>query len=280
MRVGVIGATGFIGKHLCAALSGRGDDVRALSLRNPVRTAQEATDCDVLVNLAGEPVAQKWSDAVKRAILESRTVAPQQMLDALSGAASKPSVYISASAVGYYGTSVDATFTESDGPGADFLAGVCAEWEATALGARDLGMRVACIRTGLALAADGGALGKILTPFRLGAGGIIGTGKQWFPWIHIDDLIGIYLLAIDGADGAINATAPNPVTNAEFTRALGEALHRPTLLPVPTFALRAMLGEGADALLQGQRVLPKRALELGYAFRYPTIAEALDSCLR
>jgi hypothetical protein len=279
MIVAVLGASGFVGGHLAAALTARGDEVRALSLHDPDAAAARADGCDVVVNLAGASIAQKWSDEVKREILESRTVLPQRFLDALAKQTRIPRAYVSASATGYYGYSADATFTESDGPGSDFLADVCARWEATARNAHDLGMRVACVRSGIALARDGGALAKILPPFKMGAGGIIGNGKQWFSWIHIDDVVGIYLLAIDGAEGALNATAPNPVTNADFTKALGEAIHRPTFLPVPTFALRAMLGEGADALLNGQRVIPKRTQELGYAFAYPTIESALANVL-
>ncbi|HEY8321979.1 MAG TPA: TIGR01777 family oxidoreductase [Candidatus Baltobacteraceae bacterium] len=279
MIVAILGASGFVGGHLAAALAARGDEVRALSLHDPDAAAARADGCDVVVNLAGASIAQKWSDEVKREILESRTVLPQRFLDALAKQTRIPRAYVSASATGYYGYSADATFTESDGPGSDFLADVCARWEATARNAHDLGMRVACVRSGIALARDGGALAKILPPFKMGAGGIIGNGKQWFSWIHIDDVVGIYLLAIDGAEGALNATAPNPVTNADFTKALGEAIHRPTFLPVPTFALRAMLGEGADALLNGQRVIPKRTQELGYAFAYPTIESALANVL-
>lgn len=275
MKVALLGATGFVGGHLAKALAARGDDVRPLSLHDPEGAAGGAADCDAVVNLAGASVAQKWDDEAKRAILESRTVLPQRFLDALAARPTRPAAYISASAVGYYGYSETATFVESDGPGTDFLADVCVRWEATARGASALGMRVACLRTGIALGRDGGALAKIIPPFKSGAGGRIGSGKQWFSWIHIEDLVGIYLLALDGADGALNATAPNPVTNAAFTKALGDALHRPTFLPVPTFALRAMLGEGADALINGQRVVPARPLELGYAFRYPTIEAAL-----
>ncbi|MDQ2992102.1 MAG: TIGR01777 family oxidoreductase, partial [Candidatus Eremiobacteraeota bacterium] len=220
-----------------------------------------------------------WTDEVKREILESRTVLPQRFLDALAAQPNKPGAYVSASASGYYGYSLTAEFTESDGPGSDFLADVCAQWEATARNAHDLGMRVACVRTGVALGSDGGAMAKVIPPFKMGAGGIIGNGKQWFPWVHVDDVVGVYLLAIDGADGALNATAPHPVTNGEFTKALGHALHRPTFLPVPTFALRSMLGEGADVLLNGQRVLPKRTQELGYAFKYPTLDAALADVL-
>jgi len=279
MIVAILGASGFVGGHLAAALTARGDEVRALSLHDPDAAAAGADGCDVVVNLAGASIAQKWSDEVKREILESRTVLPQRFLDALAKQTRIPKAYVSASATGYYGYSADATFTESDGPGSDFLADVCARWEATARNARDLGMRVACVRSGIALARDGGALAKILPPFKMGAGGIIGNGKQWFSWIHIDDAVGIYLLAIDGAEGALNATAPNPVTNAAFTKAVGDAIHRPTFLPVPTFALRAMLGEGADALLNGQRVIPKRTQELGYVFAFPTLESALANIL-
>jgi len=279
VKVAVLGASGFVGGHLTKALADRGDDVRAISLHDPETAAVAASGCDVVVNLAGAPVAQKWNDDVKREILESRTLLPQRFLDALAKQPEIPKAYVSASATGYYGYSKDATFTESDGPGTDFLADVCARWEATARNAHDLGMRVACVRSGIALGRDGGALAKMLPPFKMGAGGIIGNGKQWFSWIHIDDLVGIYLLAIDGAEGVLNGTAPNPVTNAAFTKALGEAIHRPSFLPVPTFALRAMLGEGADALLNGQRVIPKRTQELGYAFAYPAIEPALDQVL-
>jgi uncharacterized protein (TIGR01777 family) len=276
VKIAVLGASGFVGGHLTKSLSDRGDEVRAISLHDPEAAAVETNGCDIVVNLAGAPVAQKWSDAAKREILESRTALPQRFLDALATRPETiPKAYVSASAIGYYGYSKDATFTESDGPGTDFLADVCAKWEATARNAHELGMRVACVRSGIALGSDGGALAKMLPPFKMGAGGIIGNGKQWFSWIHIDDLVGIYLLAIDGADGVLNGTAPNPVTNAAFTKALGEAIHRPSFLPVPTFALRAMLGEGADALLNGQRVVPKRTEELGFAFRYPTIEAAL-----
>jgi len=279
VKVAVLGASGFVGGHLTKALADRGDDVRAISLHDPETAAVAASGCDVVVNLAGAPVAQKWNDDVKREILESRTLLPQRFLDALAKQPEIPKAYVSASATGYYGYSKDATFTESDGPGTDFLADVCARWEATARNAHDLGMRVACVRSGIALGRDGGALAKMLPPFKMGAGGIIGNGKQWFSWIHIDDLVGIYLLAIDGAEGVLNGTAPNPVTNAAFTKALGEAIHRPSFLPVPTFALRAMLGEGADALLNGQRVIPKRTQELGYAFAYPAIEPALAQVL-
>jgi uncharacterized protein (TIGR01777 family) len=279
MKVLVLGASGFVGKHLVAALTARGDDVRSASLREPERAAAMADGCDVVVNLSGAPVAQKWTAEHKRAILESRTEAPRRFLIALGGIEHRPKAYVSASAVGYYGASQTETFTEKSPPGTDFLADVCVRWEAEAKRAADLDMRVSIVRTGIALGRDGGALAKMLPPFRLGLGGIIGDGKQWMSWIHIDDLVGIYLLAIDGAPGVLNATAPKPVTNAEFTKTLGTVLHRPTLLPTPTFALRAMLGEGIEAVTRGQRVVPTRTQALGYTFKFIDLSGALDRIL-
>jgi uncharacterized protein (TIGR01777 family) len=191
----------------------------------------------------------------------------------------RPASYVSASAIGYYGTSDSATFTEASPPAHTFLGEVCSAWEAEADRAAELGMRVAKVRTGLVLGTDGGALAKLLPIFRVGAGGIIGSGQQWYSWIHIDDLTGIYLHALDGAGGPLNGTAPNPVRNAEFTHALGKALHRPTLVTVPKPALELMLGEGAGVVLEGQRVLPERTLESGYRFRYETLDAALAQLL-
>lgn len=275
MRVTVFGASGFIGKHLIAALRARGDEIRTASLRDLQAASNAADGCDVVVNLAGEPVAQRWTAAAKRNILESRTLAPAAFFELLRTAGAPPSVYVSASAVGYYGTSLTETFTEESPAGSDFLAEVCVQWERVAQNACALGMRVACLRTGIALGADGGALEKILPLFKTGAGGKIASGKQWFSWIHIDDLVGIYVFAIDELSGSINATAPSPVRNEEFTHALATAVGRPAFFPVPSFALKAMLGEGADALTQGQRVIPARAAAAGFAFRYPTIESAL-----
>ncbi|MHB8176971.1 MAG: TIGR01777 family oxidoreductase [Vulcanimicrobiaceae bacterium] len=279
MRIAILGASGFVGKHLHDALIARGDTVQSVSLRDPEAAAHAVADDDVVVNLAGEPIAQRWNHAVKERIAQSRVQAPRAFIDALARQESRPSAYISASAIGYYGPSETATFTEQSPAGKDFLARVCEGWEQEAERAKALGLRVACIRTGLALAGDGGALGKMLPLFRLGLGGKLGSGRQWFSWIHITDLIGIYLLAINGAQDAINATAPQPVTNAAFTQALSAVLHRRTPFPVPAAALRLMLGEGADVLLYGQRVLPQRAESLGYAFHYPNLEAALADLL-
>jgi len=279
MRIAVFGASGFIGSHLVAALQARGDDVRAASMREPHAAAAAAGGMDAVVNLAGEPIAQRWNAEVKQRIRESRTTVPSKFFDALAHVEPKPQAYISASAIGYYGTSEDASFTETSPPGMDFLAQVCVEWENVAQRGREYAMRVACVRSGLALGRDGGVFAKILPVFKTGAGGRLGAGKQWYSWIHIDDLVGIYILAIDKLAGAMNGTAPNPVRNKEFTEALGRALHRPAALPVPTFALKMMLGEGADMALQGQRVLPERAQAEGYAFKYPTIESAITKLL-
>ncbi|HKU81402.1 MAG TPA: TIGR01777 family oxidoreductase [Candidatus Tumulicola sp.] len=280
MNVCVLGASGFVGRHLTAALQHRGDRVVTASLRDPVAAAGTAADCDAAVNLAGEPLAQRWTAEAKRQILSSRTELPHRFLDALAGAQRRPATYVSASAIGYYGSSETETFAEENPPGSDFLAQVCEAWEREALRAGELGMRAAVVRSGLALGTDGGALAKILPPFRIGLGGIVGSGSQWYSWIHIDDLVGIYLSVLDGGDGPYNATAPNPVTNADFTHALGAALQRPTAVPAPMFALRLMLGEGASVVTEGQRVLPKRIVEeRGYAFAFPALAAALDNLL-
>jgi len=279
MKVLMLGASGFVGKHLSAALQGRGDDVAHASLRYPSAAVDLATSCDAIVNLAGEPLAQRWNAAVKRRIGESRIGAPRHFLDELARCERRCTVYAGASAIGYYGTSETETFVEESPPGKDFLAGICIGWEREAQRASDLGMRVAIVRTGIVLGLDGGALEKILPPFRLGMGGVVGSGRQWFSWVHIDDLVRIYLMALDSVAGPVNACAPKPVTNAEFTKELGAALHRPALVPVPTLALRMMLGEGAEILLHGQRVLPRRTEELGYRFEFPELKGALANLL-
>ncbi|HTU83101.1 MAG TPA: TIGR01777 family oxidoreductase [Candidatus Acidoferrales bacterium] len=280
MRVLVLGASGFIGRHLVPALERSGHVVLGASLRDPVTAASQAATCEAIVNLAGETVAQRWSSAAKARIRESRVELPERFLEALARHERQSFVYLSASAIGYYPVDPQAAFDEETAPGDGFLARVCQDWEATALRARDLGMRVALIRTGVALGTDGGALAKILPIFRAGGGGPLGSGKQWFSWIHVDDVAGIYLKALEGGEGAFNATAPNPVTNLEFTRALAAAVGRASIVPVPSFALRLMLGEGAQAVIASQRVVPKRTLgDLEYAFAYPELAPALRALL-
>jgi uncharacterized protein (TIGR01777 family) len=280
MKVTLVGASGFVGRHLAAALGARGDTVTPISLRDPEKAAGACEGASAIVNLAGEPVAQRWTTEAKKRIRASRVDAPAALIAALGKLAHPPQAYVSASAIGYYGNSQTETFDETSGPGDDFLAGVCAEWEKTADLAASLGMRVSKIRTGLALGPDGGALAKLLPLFKLGGGGIVASGRQWYSWIHIDDLVGIYLHAIDGAEGALNASAPNPVTNAQFTHALGKAVHRFTIFPAPAFAVQAVLGEAAIIVTEGQRVLPTRTIATGYAFAQPTIFEALVALLK
>jgi uncharacterized protein (TIGR01777 family) len=280
MRVTILGASGFIGRHLTAALRKRGDEVISASLRDPQAAATAAAGSDAIVNLAGASVSERWTDAHKREIERSRTTLPHALLDALAKLEHKPARYVSASAIGYYGTSETATFTEASPPGNDFLAGVCVGWETEALRARDLGMRVAIVRTGLVLGADGGALAKLLPLYKLGLGGIVASGKQWYSWIALADQIGIYLHAIDGASGVLNATAPNPVTNADFTQKLAAAVHRPAFFPVPSFALSIILGEGALVVTDGQRVLPEHTIASGYRFQFEALDVALANILK
>jgi uncharacterized protein (TIGR01777 family) len=277
MRVTVVGASGFIGRHLSAALRARGDEVVDASLRNVYAAGHACEGSDAIVQLAGAPVTTQWTAAAKNEIRRSRVDATRALVDRLAQVRARPKVYVSASAVGYYGASETATFTESSPPGNDFLAEVCVGWEREAARAEEVGMRVACIRTGIVLGPDGGALARLLPIFKLGLGGVIASGMQWNSWIHIDDVVGIYLLAIDRAEGPLNATAPEPVRNVDFTRALASTLHRPAFLPVPAFALRIIFGEGASILTTGQRVLPERTLSLGYKFHYPQLASALSS---
>ncbi|MDQ6932665.1 MAG: TIGR01777 family oxidoreductase [Candidatus Eremiobacteraeota bacterium] len=279
MRVAIFGASGFIGNHLVAALQARGDNVVRGSLRDPEGAADLASPCDAIVNLAGEPVAQRWTHEVKRKIEDSRTALPRAFMDALKARRAQTRTYVSASAIGYYGSSESETFTEDSAPGTDFLARVCVDWEAQAFRARELGMRVACIRTGLALGPDGGALRTILVPFKAGIGGRVASGKQWHSWIHVDDVVAIYLTALDRDEGVLNATAPNPVRNKEFTKAIAAVLHRPAFLPVPAAAIAAVLGEAAPVVTQGQRVLPQRLVADGFTFKFPYVEGALKAAI-
>jgi uncharacterized protein len=301
MRVTVTGATGLIGARLVEELVRRGDEVTVLS-RDPERAgerlgaevvavkwaplrgpapAEALAGADGVVHLAGEPVAQHWSAAAKEQIRESRAEGTGNLVAGLREAQPRPRVLVSASAVGYYGPRGDEELDESTPPGEDFLAEVCVAWEQAAREAEALDVRVALVRTGVVLDAHGGALAKMLPPFRLGVGGPVAGGRQWMPWIHMDDLVGIYLAALDaeGWSGPVNAAAPHPATNADFSKALGRALHRPAVMPVPALALRALYGEMAQIVTTGQRAVPRRARALGYAFRHPELDEALRSAL-
>lgn len=306
MRVFVTGGTGLIGPRLVARLRQRNDSVVLLSRRaatarekfpdctivegDPMQAGawQKAIDdCDAVIHLAGENIFNKrWNAPFKQLMRDSRVKSTENVVAALArnpkGASGAGKVLVNASAVGYYGPHGDEELNESSPPGNDTLAQICVAWEQAAQAAVPAGIRTTMIRIGVVLAREGGALAELLTPFKLGVGGPVGSGRQWFPWIHIDDVVGILLLALDNAaaQGPINATAPQPVTNKEFGQALGRTLHRPAFLPTPVFALRLMLGEVADVVANGQRALPRKAQELGYTFRFPTIDAALADILK
>ena len=237
--------------------------------------------CDAVVNLAGEPIAEsRWTPQHKEEILNSRKLGTRKIAEAIAQANPKPKVLVNASAIGYYGTSETATFDETSPPGNDFLAEVCQAWEAEAQKVKEVGVRLVIVRFGIVLG-NGGALAKMIPPFQLFAGGPIGSGQQWFAWIHRDDLVNLILEALTRPDieGVLNGTAPNPVRMSELCQALGEVLHRPSWLPVPSFALEALLGEGAKVVLEGQQVLPKRTISSGFNYQYPTVKPALTEIL-
>jgi uncharacterized protein (TIGR01777 family) len=299
MKVTVTGASGLIGSRLARALRARGDEVTVLS-RSPERAAQELgvnampweplegpapaaalAGRDAVVHLAGENVAQRWSATAKASIRASRETGTRNLVEGLRAADPRPATLVSSSAVGYYGSRGDEVLDESAPPGDDFLAEVCAAWEREAERASELGIRGVRIRTGVVLDRRGGALGRMLPFFRAGVGGPVAGGRQYMPWIHADDVVGLYLAAIDDAalSGPVNASAPEPVTNGEFSRALGRALRRPAILPVPAAALRVLYGDMAEIVTEGQRAVPRRALEHGYRFEHPQLDEALRDAL-
>ena len=296
MRIVIAGGSGFLGAALVRRLRADRHGVTTLTRRprgsgdlawDPDRVAGPWADAvghaDAVINLAGEPIEKgRWTAARKAAICESRVRATRAIVSAMQAGAARPGrparpALLNASAVGYYGPHGDEVLTEVSPPGDDFLASVCLDWEQAATGAESCA-RVVTLRTGLVLARDGGALPRLALPFRLFAGGPVGSGAQYWSWIHIDDWIGIvsHLLTDAAVSGPVNLTAPHPVTNREFAAAVGRRLRRPSLLPTPAFALRLALGEMADALiLNGQRVIPERAEALGYRFQYATVAAAL-----
>jgi uncharacterized protein len=301
MNVTITGATGLIGAGIVRALQVRGDAVTVLS-RDPGRArvalgdvephawrpleqpapAAALTGRDVVVHLAGEPVAQRWNDASRRAIRASREIGTRNLVAGLATADPRPGVLVSASGVDYYGPRGDEPVTEDAPPGDDFLAQVCVAWEREAAAAREHGVRVAMLRTAVVLDKAGGALSKMLPFFRLGIGGPVAGGRQYMPWIHADDIVGLYLAAVDGAEwqGPVNACAPEPVTNRDFSRALGRALHRPAFAPVPGLAVRLLYGDMAEIVTTGQRAVPMRALEHGYAFRHTDLEQALRDAVQ
>lgn len=298
MKVTVTGATGTLGRQVVAELKARGDVVTALS-RNPDRAREALGDGvhamqwadpkaeappagalegqDAVLHLLGEPVAQRWSDDAKREIRDSRVLATRNLVAALRDTSQRPSVLVSQSATGWYGPRGDERVDESEPAAGDFLARVCVEWEDEAAKAEELGLRVALTRTGVVLSEDGGALEKMLPPFKLGVGGPVAGGKQYVPWVHTDDVVGVLLFCLDtdAASGPVNLAAPEPVTNAELSKALGRVLHRPALAPVPAFAIKALYGEMASIVTTGARAVPARLQELGYRFRRAELDEAL-----
>jgi uncharacterized protein (TIGR01777 family) len=302
LKVAVTGATGTIGRALVGALRDRGDQVAVLS-RNPGRAsealgtdvdayawrepesqpapADALSDADAVIHLAGEPVDQRWNDEAKKKIRESRELGTRNLVEGMKAAGPRLRTLISASASGYYGPRGDELVTEDAGPGDDFLADVVVRWEREASAAAEHGIRVALMRTGIVLSEDGGALGRMLTPFKLGVGGPIAGGRQYMPWIHEDDVVGAYLFALGNEDvsGPINLSAPEPVTNKEFSKALAKTLHRPAFAPVPALAIKTLYGEMATIVTGGVRMVPARLQELGYEFRHPRLGEALEAAV-
>jgi uncharacterized protein len=300
VKIILAGATGFIGRGLVRHLAGRGDVVVVLSRSGAVRPgtfpdgvtvvqwdgkrqgswSRELDGADAVVNLSGEAIGgRRWTPERKALLLRSRIDPTNALVLACGAASRKPSVFVNASAVGYYHPTGDTPVTESDPAGAGFLSDVSREWEGTAARVTEYGTRLVIPRIGIVLGAGGGALERMILPFRLFVGGPIGSGKQWFPWVHLDDVIGALVFAIDtpAVSGPVNVVAPEPVTMSVFARELGAALHRPSWIPVPSFVLRALLGELSVLILGGRPVIPARLLEHGYRFTHPRLGPAFRS---
>ncbi|MGH9495008.1 MAG: TIGR01777 family oxidoreductase [Candidatus Sulfotelmatobacter sp.] len=298
-RVLVSGASGFIGSALLPALKNTGAQIVRLSRSgsptpahdeqmipwNPAQqlAAEAVSGFDAVIHLAGESIAGRWSEEKKKKIRESRVIGTRNLAQALAQAKRKPQVFISGSAIGYYGDRADEVLNESSPPGHGFLADVCREWEAATQPAIDTGIQTVHIRTGIVLSAKGGALAKMLTPFRLGVGGRVGSGRQWMSWIDLQDMVGAihHILKSDLVHGPVNMVAPKPVTNAEFAKTLAGVLSRPAIFPMPAFAVKLAFGEMGKALLLGsQRVEPKKLVTGGYPFRFKTLRDSLESILQ
>ena len=305
MKIAISGATGFVGSRLVKRLHTEGH--RILVLTRNTTFAQKVfpfqafpnleiisytpsvsgswqdsiAGCDGVVNLAGEPIAEgRWTPERKQEILNTRKLGTQKIVEAIAKANPQPTVLVNTSAIGYYGTSETASFDEDSASGNDFLAQVCQDWEAEASKVKDTNVRLVILRFGIVLG-NGGALGKMITPFKLFAGGPIGSGQQWFSWIHLDDIVSLIIQALTKPtmEGVYNATAPQPVRMNDLSTTMGNVMNRPSWLPVPGFAIEAILGDGAKVVLEGQQVLPKRTLESGFEFQYPNLPSALKQIL-
>jgi uncharacterized protein len=273
--VGLTGASGFVGQRVAERLRRKGHEVRTISVRS-APSPEAVAGCQGIVHLAGEPVAQRWTGEAKKRIRESRVTGTKWLVEAMRP--NRPQVLVSASGVGIYGSRGDEVITEATAPATDFLGQVAIDWERAAEEAESFGVRGVRLRLGMVLGQGGGALGKMLLPFKLGLGGPIAGGQQWMSWIHLDDLVSMieFMLKESTVRGAFNATSPHPVRNAEFTKALGQALHRPAFMPVPAFALRLMYGEMAETILASQRAIPDAAVRAGFTFDYPDVFAALE----
>jgi uncharacterized protein (TIGR01777 family) len=298
VKIAITGASGLVGRRLLKALAKDGHTLTALSrhagtnLPPGVRlsvwdamkgepSADGLRDVDAVIHLAGAPVAQRWTAQAKQEIRESRVLGTRNLVQGLAKLSRKPLVLISSSAVGYYGSRGDEILNEPTAPGNDFLSEVCVAWEKEAQVAEALGIRVVRVRTGIVLDAHGGALQKMLTPFKLGIGGKLGDGRQWMSWIHLDDLVSLYQFALTGSlSGPVNGVGTNPLSNADFTRALAAAVHRPAIFPVPRFALKLLFGEMAEMVLASQRVMPQAAVAAGFRFRFQELTAALADVLK
>jgi uncharacterized protein len=298
VKITISGASGLIGRRLLKVLAKDGHAIRVLSRHAGTNLppgvqlsvwdalkgeppAESLSDADAVVHLAGEPVAQRWNEQSKQRIRDSRITGTRNLVRALAALGRKPEVLVCGSAVGYYGSRGDEVLVESSAPGNDFLAELCVAWEKEARAAESLGVRVVSIRTGLVLDGRGGALTKMLPPFRMGIGGKLGDGRHWMSWIHLEDLVGMIQMALQNkVNGAMNGASPNPVTNSDFTRSLGKAVHRPAVLPMPALGLRLLFGEMSEILLASQRAAPKAAQSAGFQFRYPELDQALADVLK
>ena len=301
MKIAITGATGLVGTRLVEKLHSQNNQIVVFT-RNPAKAArtfpssvfpnleivqytpqssgdwqQKISGCDAVVNLAGEPIAERWTPQQKQAILESRQLGTRKIVEAIASAESKPQVLVSGSAIGYYGTSETAEFDETSPPGTDFLAEVCQTWEGEAKQVQALGVRLVILRIGIVLA-NGGALGKMIGPFKMFAGGPIGSGRQWFSWIHRDDLVNLIVEAIARSEmsGVYNATSPHPIRMSQLCQTLGDVLNRPSWLPVPDFVLEILLGDGAKVVLEGQQVLPRNVQSINFHYQYPELKPALQ----